>query len=147
MKVRAAIAASALGLGFAVSACGGGSSADVKVTLKEFSVSPDKREHKGGTVEVEAKNAGSIKHELVMVKAKDVAALPVKPDGSVDEDKIADADKVGEIGEFAAGKSETHKFKLAAGDYVMFCNIVNEKSGAPPVVHFKEGMHETFTAT
>jgi hypothetical protein len=148
MKTRAVRAALVFGLAFAVNACGdGGSSADDEVTLKEFSVTPDPREHKAGSIEIEAKNDGTITHEFVVVKAKDAAALPLNADGSVDEDKIAKADQFGEIEDIAAGKSKTHKFKLPAGDYVMFCNVVDEKSDAPPVVHFKEGMHETFTAT
>jgi N12 class adenine-specific DNA methylase len=148
MKTRAAIAALALGLAFVVNACGGGgSSADVKASLKEFSVTLDPREHKAGSISIDADNTGSIQHEFVVVKAKDAAALPLNADGSVDEDKIAKADQLGEMEDIAAGKSKSHTFKLPAGDYVMFCNVVNEKKDAPPVVHFKEGMHETFTAT
>ena len=150
MKTRAATAVLALGLAFAANACGGGSSsgsADVKVSLKEFSVTPDSRQHKAGSISIDADNVGSIKHELVIVKAKDAAALPLKADGSVDEEKIATADKLGETGELAAAKSKTQKFTLPAGDYVIFCNVVDTKSGTPPVVHFKRGMHETFTAT
>ncbi len=148
MKTRAAVSALALGLAFAVSGCGdGGSSADVEVSLKEFTVTPDPREHKAGSIELDADNTGSIEHEFVVVKAKDAAALPLAADGSVDEDKIPEADKFGEIEDIAVGKTKSHTFKLPAGDYVMFCNVVNEKTDAPPVVHFKEGMHETFTAT
>jgi hypothetical protein len=152
-ETRAATAALAIGLAFAVNACGGGSSsgggsADVKVSLREFSVTPDAREHKAGSISIDADNAGWITHELVVVKAKDAAALPVKADGSVDEEKIPEADKFGEMEDIAAGKSKSHTFKLSAGDHVMFCNVVDKKSGgAPPVVHFKDGVHETFTAT
>ncbi len=148
MKTVAATAALALGLAFAVNACGGGgSSDDVKASLKEFSVTLDSRQHKAGSISIKVDNTGSIKHEFIIMRAKDAAALPLDAQGGVDEEKVAEADKPGEIAEFAQGTSKTKKFNLPAGDYVMFCNLVNEKSGTPPVVHFKLGMHETFTAT
>ncbi len=152
MKTRGVTAVLPLDLVFAVNACGGGSSsgggsADVKVSLREFSVTPDAREHKAGSLSIDADNAGSIKHELVVVQAKDAAALPLNTDGSVDLAKIPRADKFGTIAKLAPGTSKTQTFKLPTGSYVMFCNLVDTKPGAPPVVHFKLGMHETFSAT
>jgi len=48
-------------------------------------------------VQITATNHGHETHELVIVRASDAASLPTKADGSVDEDRIQDTDKAGEI--------------------------------------------------
>lgn len=79
-----------------------------------------------GTVNVEIDNQGGENHELVIVAANDANALPKKSDGSVDEDKITDGDKLGESGDVAARSSITKTFTLGPGTYVAFCNIVDD---------------------
>jgi hypothetical protein len=79
-----------------------------------------------GAVNVKIDNQGGEKHELVIVAAKDVNALPKKSDGSVDEAKIAEGDKLGESGEVAAHSSTTKSFTFTPGTYVAFCNIVDD---------------------
>lgn len=79
-----------------------------------------------GQVEVKIDNQGGEKHEVVIVAAKDAEALPKKADGSVDEDKIPEADKVGESGDVPARTSITKSFTFKPGAYVAFCNIVDE---------------------
>jgi hypothetical protein len=117
----------------AVVACGDNStttgtpsaSADSFV-LTEWSVTAPTNPVHAGSVEVTASNRGHETHELVIVHISSAAALPTKPDGSIDEDKIAESDKVGEIADIAAGKTITKAFNLPVGNYVALCNIVDQ---------------------
>ncbi len=79
-----------------------------------------------GPVDMKIDNQGGEKHEVVIVTAKDAASLPTKADGSVDEDKIPEADKVGESGDVPARTSITKSFTFKPGAYVAFCNIVDD---------------------
>lgn len=79
-----------------------------------------------GQVNLKIDNQGGEKHELVIVAATDIPSLPRKSDGSVDEDKIPAADKVGESGDIAARSSVTKTFTFAPGAYVAFCNLVDD---------------------
>ena len=123
------------GVVLALAACGsgtdttnGGSSPVNGKTfvLNEWSVTGPTDNLHAGRMELTVSNHGRETHELVIVRAADVASLPTKPDGSVDEDKIPEADKVGEIGDLEAGKSGTKTFDLAAGGYVAFCNLIDQ---------------------
>lgn len=128
--------------------CGGGGDSATKtdVGLKEYTVTPDPVEFKAGDVEVTADNIGTEQHELVVVKADSAAALATKADGSVDEDKIPESTKQGELEDVKEGTQRTKKFSLKAGTYVFFCNIVEEQGGTT-ISHFKQGMHEVVTVT
>lgn len=94
--------------------------------LDEWSVVPPAGDLPAGKVAITAENKGSETHELVIVRADDAASLPKKADGSVDEDKIPESKKAGEIADLAAGKTTTKTLELPAGDYVAFCNIVED---------------------
>ena len=74
---------------------------------------------------VTATNEGSETHELVIVRADDTVSLPTKSDGSVDEDKIPESDKPGEIADIKAGATVTKTINLASGNYVAICNLVD----------------------
>jgi hypothetical protein len=149
-----------------VSACGSNSqsvsqpaaiSANPKFTLTEFGITLDRPTISAGTVTLTAKNAGAEEHEIVLVRAASVADLPTKVDGSVDEEKIAASDKMGEIEHVGFKGSKSATFELVPGTYVAFCNLINTsgsmgssmmdgQSGAPGMgamhhVHFAEGMH------
>jgi uncharacterized cupredoxin-like copper-binding protein len=126
--------------------CGGGSdTTGVDVALKEFTVTSDPIEVEAGETEFTADNIGSEIHEMVMVRAKSAADLPTDADGAVDEDQIAKDDQVGEVEDVAVGKTKSISFDLRTGDYVIFCNIVDDESDGTKLSHFKEGMHESFT--
>jgi hypothetical protein len=114
------------------------SDADVAVTLDEFEITVDPAEVQAGTITFLAENVGDEPHELVIVEGSDPAGLPTDDDGAVPEDDISDA-FVGEVEPFAAGTSCDGTFELAAGDYILFCNIVEEEDGET-VSHFAEGM-------
>lgn len=104
---------------------GSGSSKSATFVLDEWSVVPPKGDLKAGNVAITATNTGSETHELVIVRAADASSLPLKANGSVDEDKIPESKKAGEIADLAAGTSATKTLDLPAGDYVAFCNIVD----------------------
>ncbi len=136
--------------------------------LSEFKIALDGA-LPAGQVTVTIDNQGSETHELVVVAADNVETMPMKSDGSVDEDKIPEADKVGEVEDIAGQTSTTKTFTLEPGTYVAFCNIVDEMGmagdtaagsdnmpmgggtdstmmgGASGHVHFAEGMYMTFT--
>ena len=116
-----------------VTACGdnatttGSSAASAdSFVLTEWSITAPTNPVRAGTVKVAASNRGHETHELVIVRVSSAAALPTKSDGSVDEDKIAESDKVGEIADIAAGKTITKSFDLPPGKYVALCNIVDQ---------------------
>ena len=156
--------ARAMGLGarlaivsIAVAACGGGASpspsaaastaaggATVNVDLQEWAVVPSAASAATGDVTFKATNKGpDDPHELVVAQT-DLApdALPTKPDGAVDE-AGAGVTVIGEIEEFAVGGSEEATFTLAAGKYVLFCNVVDAEGDA----HYSKGMRTAFTVS
>jgi len=59
-------------------------------------------------------------------------ALPLA-DGAVEEGEV---DVVGKIPEFAAGRTQEATLTLAAGKYVLFCNVPG---------HYVSGMRTSFT--
>jgi hypothetical protein len=96
--------------------------------LSEFKIRLDGTVPAGQTT-LKIDNQGGETHEVVIVTGSDPAALPKKADGSVDEDKIAEADKVGETGDVPARSSTTKTFTFKPGTYVAFCNIVDKMGG------------------
>jgi len=132
--------------------------------LSEFSITPPTNELDAGDVTITANNVGGEAHELVIVRAEDVASLPTKADGSVDEDANSTAAKVAELDDIAAGSQKRASFVLTAGDYVAYCNLVDSMTrssssipGDEPMdhgsghdaemshVHFAEGMSVPFS--
>jgi plastocyanin len=112
--------------------------------LDEWTITADAERLSSGSQTITAINSGHHTHELVIVQAADVASLPTKPDGSVDEDELQDK-TVGEIADVAAGASKRATFDLAPGSYVAFCNIVEDMGmGGMQHDHFDLGMHTTF---
>ena len=113
----------------------GSADAEVAVRLDEFVVEPDPASVDAGTVAFDVDNQGHEPHELVVVEAAGADDLPVV-DGVVDEEQLADGAFIGEIAPFPDGETCQGAFDLAAGDYVLFCNLAD---------HFARGMHTTFT--
>ena len=145
---RIALATLVAGAGLSgLTACSSssGDNAGVTMGLQEFSVTPDPVSFKAGKIEVTGKNNGGVTHEMVIVRAKSADSLATKADGSQDEDQIAEADKQGEIEDILVGKSKSKTFDLAAGTYVVFCNITEKQADGSVVSHFAQGMHETIT--
>lgn len=129
-------------LALVAAACGGGEEAagggsTVNVKLNDFSIAPDVSSVGAGSVTFVAENAGPSEHELVVLET-DLApdALPVE--GGAVEEEASGIEAIGEIEEFEAGAQESATFDLAAGHYVLICNIPG---------HFGKGMAVAFEVT
>ncbi|CAN5433817.1 hypothetical protein BH10ACT2_BH10ACT2_07780 [soil metagenome] len=109
----------------------------VKVHVKEFTLTSDKSEVPAGKITIEGTNDGTIEHEIIIFKT-DIAEgeLPIV-DGRVPEDDPA-LTVVDEVSEFEAGTTSSGTFDLAAGRYLLICNIP---------AHYGQGMHTVLTVT
>jgi hypothetical protein len=137
------------GSGSAAVACkpvGDAAAADAKVAveLAEWSVTPKPPSVKAGTVTFDAANTGADAHELVVVRADDPAALPKDADGIVDESKLPDGALVGEIEVFPAKQRCQGTFELAAGNYALFCNLLETEADGTKENHYANGMRTAF---
>lgn len=127
--------------------------------LNEFSIAAPSQPPHAGRVTITADNVGRETHEIVIVAAASTNDLPMKADGSVDEDKIPAVDKMGEIGDIAARTRRSKSFELKPGSYIAFCNLVDSgmmggggMMGGTPAgmmngghVHYALGMRVIFT--
>jgi hypothetical protein len=147
LRSSAVLAATALTLGLVASPAAAGDPPKLKVRLIEFEVQPAREFVAKGKTEIVAKNGGTEKHEIVVVRGDDPEALPTDTDGAVDESQIPKKDQLGEIEEFKPKKTKTKVFKLKPGSYILFCNIVEEEEDGTIVSHFAEGMHATIEAS
>jgi hypothetical protein len=95
---------------------------------------------KAGQVGFALDNTGQAPHELEIIKADSFDALPKDAAGGVDENALAAGAKVGEVARFQAGTDCSGVFNLAAGNYVLVCNI-EFKNGPTTVSHAAKGMH------
>src|SRR3954454_24325585 len=118
----------------------------VTVQLYEFGVKAKPKFVAAGKVTFTAKNIGTMKHEMVVVKTAPGAALPTTPDGSVDEAAISEDSKYGEVENLKPKKSGKLTTKLPPGDYVIFCNLTTTDSQGTTYVHYAQGMHQAFQA-
>ena len=123
--------------------CGGDSNPTAKVTASEWVLQVAPGSAKSGQVKFTVNNGGGLEHELVIVQEPNPQALPTKADGSVDEDQIPEAQKVGEVENVASNSEKSGTFAMQKGTYVLFCNL-SEKDGTS---HFGKGMSTTFTVT
>ena len=157
-KLTARLTAILVAVLFVAAACGdddgddssgddGGSDADVAVVLTEWAVTADPTTADAGSLVFEATNEGGDAHELVIVRGDDPEALPIDDTGKVIEDDLAEGDFIGEIEEFDSGGTESATFDLDAGDYILFCNIVEEEADGQFESHFLEGMVTEFVVS
>ena len=81
-------------------------------------------------------NEGPQTHEFVVFKTDlDPADLPTNADGTVDEEGQG-VKHIDEVEDIAACTSESLAVNLAAGNYVLICNLPG---------HYASGMHTAFT--
>ena len=113
----------------------------IEFTLDDFSIDGPS-EVAAGEVFFEATNEGEHAHEIVVVKGVAPADLPIA-DGAVDETALPDGALLGEIEAFPPGDTCAGEFTLEAGDYTLFCNVVEEDGTG----HVEEGMVTRLTAT
>lgn len=116
--------------------------ASIDVTLQEWAVVPSATTLKAGSVTFNAKNVGPKEmHEMVVFKTDlGLLNLPTGADGKVDE-AGAGLEVMGEIAELAVGASGSMTLDLAAGRYLLICNIV----GADGTAHYGKGMTTEIT--
>jgi uncharacterized cupredoxin-like copper-binding protein len=152
-RLGGSLAATALVL----SACGGGASPStaatdppaaggattIDVTLQEFAVIPSADAAPAGDVTFKITNQGPEDvHELVIIKTDlGASALPTDADGAVDE-AGAGMEVIDEVEDLAVGSAEDLTVNLAAGKYVLLCNIYDESEDE---AHYKMGMRIDFT--
>ncbi len=105
----------------------------VKVQVKEFKVLPSPLTARRGVVSFSVKNTGKIDHEFVVLKTSTAAAkLPVKGG------KAVETGRVGKVGPLKPGTSRTLNLTLAAGKYVLLCNLPG---------HYQAGQRIGFAVT
>lgn len=109
----------------------------VTAELSEFKVVLSASTAPAGSVTFDVTNKGTVDHEFVVVQT-DLAAdkLPLSADGTTVDEEGAGVTVVDEIAEFAPGTPQSLTVDLAAGHYVVFCNVPT---------HYKSGMHAEFT--
>jgi uncharacterized cupredoxin-like copper-binding protein len=92
----------------------------IAVDLKEWAVTPASQTAKAGEVTFNIKNSGTVVHEFVVVKTdKKADTLPVVG-SKIDESVLTPVDEVEDI---AVGATPSLKVTLAAGHYVLLCNV------------------------
>jgi uncharacterized cupredoxin-like copper-binding protein len=116
----------------------------VAVTLDEWSVTPESESAAAGAVTFDVANEGEDAHELVVVRADDVASLPLGDEETVDEEGLDAGAFIGEVEAFPAGESCEGTFDLEPANYVLFCNIAEQEDGEIEN-HFQNGMATEFT--
>ncbi len=90
---------------------------------------------KAGKVTFTFTNNGTRQHEMIVLKTDEKADALVIDTAT---NRVSEDASVGEISETDKGKVVTQTFDLAAGNYVLVCNI--EK-------HYGQGMYSSFTVT
>ena len=136
------VAVSALGL--AAAGCGSTGSSpsaasapapaagSIPVSLTEWSVTPASGTAPAGSVTFAVTNSGTQIHEFVVVKTDTKADALAVVDNKIDESVLTPVDEIEDI---AAGATPTLTVDLAAGHYVLLCNIET---------HYDQGMHADF---
>lgn len=124
-------AAGAVAVGIAVPlALASASASTVKITEKEFKITPSPASVAAGKVTFKIKNAGALDHTFDVVKTSlSASKLPVKND-RVTLKPLATS------GPFKPGKSGTLSLTLKPGKYVLLCNVAG---------HYKAGQRIAFT--
>jgi uncharacterized cupredoxin-like copper-binding protein len=154
MRVRLGLVATLVSA-VIVAACSGGSASPgattgetattVDVTLQEWAVVATVGSVAAGDVTFKVTNTGPEDvHEFVILKTDlDPAALPTDETGAVTED-VEGIEVIDEIEDIPVGQTQDLTTSLAAGAYVLFCNIYSE---AENEAHYRLGMRTGFTVT
>jgi uncharacterized cupredoxin-like copper-binding protein len=109
---------------------------DTQGTNGPETLQPSTASVKAGTITFTVKNTGTIDHEMVVLKTD----TPFDQLAIGSDDKISEENNVGETGDPALKAGETRSFSvdLAAGKYVLVCNIAK---------HYGLGMRAAFTVS
>lgn len=144
--LRRGLALIAIGGLLASCSASGPTSGPVSATLKEWEIKLSSTSLKAGDITFNITNNGDKEHEFVIRKTDlQSDALVKNADGEVSEDdaSLAPVGDPSEVAEIKSGSSDrTITVKLAAGHYVIFCNLhVND------LLHYQKGMHTDFTVS
>ena len=142
-RSRSGTVVAAMALGSIIVGCGsaGTSSApsaeappagSLGVSLVEWSVVPASTSAAAGTVTFDVSNDGTQVHEFVVVKTDTAADALTVVDNKIDESVLTPVDEIEDI---AVGATPSLTVDLAAGHYVLLCNIET---------HYEQGMHADF---
>ena len=120
----------------------GAGATTVQVTLQEWAVVPASTSSAAGDVTFQVTNSGPEDvHEFVVLKTDlDPASLPVDSNGAVTETG-AGIEVVDEIEDIPVGQTQELTVPLAAGRYVLLCNIYDDTEKE---AHYKMGMRIAF---
>ncbi len=127
-----AIAVSVAGCGSATSSPTAAADGSIAVDLSEWKVSPAQGSAKAGSITFAVSNKGTQVHEFVVVKTDTKADALAVVDNKIDEGALTPVDEIEDI---AVGASPTLTVDLAAGHYVLLCNIE---------AHYGQGMRADF---
>lgn len=105
----------------------------ITVALSEWKVAPSAAKVKAGEITFTATNKGATQHELEVIKSDAAADKLPQANAAVDEKAVT---VVGKTEALDASKSGTVKATLAAGKYVLVCNLP---------AHYGQGMATAFT--
>jgi copper(I)-binding protein len=94
------------------------SSTRVKVTIREWSIVTTPKTVPAGSVTFVVRNAGTMKHEFVVMKTN-LAPRRLPMEGA----QAKEIGFKGEIEEFKAGLTKKITLKLKPGKYVLLCNV------------------------
>ena len=132
LAVAAAAGAVLATVGVAVALASSGSqgrSTTVRVVEKEMSTSLKPSVVAAGKVTFIARNAGTVEHELVVVRG--AGKLQVKSFKAIEAGRA-----LGEVEDIAPGKTKRFTLTLTPGKYTLLCNIAG---------HYMLGMHSVLT--
>jgi uncharacterized cupredoxin-like copper-binding protein len=106
----------------------------VNATLTDNKIVLDQSTVPRGTITFNVKNAGTMVHEVVVLKT-DVAADKIAPDPD-EPGKMSEDGSQGESGDLDPTAAKTFTLDLEPGNYVLICN---------QPAHYLLGMHIAFT--
>ncbi len=111
----------------------------VNVKLFEFGIRRQPAFVAEGKVKFVVKNIGTEKHEFVVAGVQPGTELTTAADGSVDEEAVPEDDAIGEIENIKPKAVKSLTKRLDAGEYELFCNIVEEEEDGTVESHYREG--------
>jgi uncharacterized cupredoxin-like copper-binding protein len=109
----------------------------VNVLLEDFEVRRDAAVVPAGTVSLRILNQGPTTHEFIVVRTDRASdRLPLQRDGLTVNEDAPGIDLVDEAEDLDIDDRQTLVLDLAAGNYVMYCNLEG---------HYLGGMHAALT--
>lgn len=110
-----------------------GNARTVNATLTDNKIVLDQTSVPSGTITFNVKNAGTMVHEVVVLKT-DVAADKIAPDPD-EAGKMSEDGSQGESGDLNPTEAKSFTLDLQPGNYVLICN---------QPAHYLLGMHIAF---